>query len=181
MGNTKSKAQECRLGGRSRKRSGRIGYRRARGICAECFHVGTGMQPSSTPASWTIGRGRWHRLQSAAQWRLGGFVRQQMAKRADGGRTPDPAFGDEPAVPSSEVVLIEQAAQHFSREKTLTFDCQSNPVEIVSFPFLPKNSARARMPYLLSALGPQDAGRTGQEAHADRPPPAHRPEFPAGS
>jgi hypothetical protein len=117
-GNTKSKARECHLGGRSGTRFGRIGHRRARGICAECFHLGTGMQPSSTPASLTIGRGRWHRLPLIAQSRLGVSVRQQMAKRADGGGTPDPAFGDEPAVPSLEVVLIEQAAQRFSREKT---------------------------------------------------------------
>lgn len=40
---------------------------------------------------------------------------------------------------------------------------------------------RAPMPSLPPALGPQDAGRKVQEAHANRPPPAHRPEFLAGS
>jgi hypothetical protein len=38
-----------------------------------------------------------------------------------GTRTPGATFGDEPAVASSEVVLVDQAAQHFSREKTRTF------------------------------------------------------------
>jgi hypothetical protein len=37
------------------------------------------------------------------------------------------------------------------------------------------------MPFFLLALGPQDACRKVQEAYADQPPPAHRPEFPAGS
>jgi len=39
----------------------------------------------------------------------------------------------------------------------------------------------APMPYLISALGPQEAGREVQEAHALRPPPAYRPGFPVGS